>query len=66
MLRRRSGYYVYVTCFVFGDSKIKMALKIDEEWIRQRVHLKHDNLGIMWFFGMVLCVIFTYVVVVLN
>jgi hypothetical protein len=25
--------------------KIKMALKIDEEWIRQRVHLKHDNLG---------------------
>ena len=24
--------------------KIKMAVKIDEEWIRQRVHLKHDNL----------------------
>ena len=27
------------------DSKIKMALKIDEEWIRERVHLQHDNLG---------------------
>ena len=27
------------------DSKIKMALKIDEEWIRERVHLEHDNLG---------------------
>lgn len=25
--------------------KFKMALKIDEEWIRERVHLKHDNLG---------------------
>ena len=28
-----------------GNSKIKMALKIDEEWIRERVHLQHDNLG---------------------
>ena len=26
---------------VFG----KMALKVDEQWVRERVHLKHDNLG---------------------
>ena len=22
-----------------------MALKVDEQWVRERVHLKHDNLG---------------------
>ena len=47
-----------------GNSKIKMALKIDEEWIRERVHLQHDNLGKILkdvaFFSYVLCIHFSF------
>ena len=45
--------------------KIKMAVKIDEEWIRQRVHLKHDNLGKMGIFVNDFLHYITYLVVVL-